>query len=415
MSEQKKTVAIVCGGGPAPGMNGVIAAVTMEAHRQGWDVLGMYEGFSHLAKREQKYIRLTDDDVSRIHLQGGCILQMSRYNPTKKEEDLTAVVDTLKALGVTHLVTIGGDDTAFSAMTVAAHATKSGHTIRAVHVPKTIDNDLPLPEGVPTFGFESARALGALETANLLEDARTANRRWYFVVAMGRTAGHLALGIGKASGAPVTVIPEEFTADKISLQQVVDTLVGAIVKQKAAGREYGVAVVAEGVIEKIREEDFAKLGDLALDEHGHIRYAELDFGDILKQLVLEELKKLGLPITIVDKEIGYELRCTPPIPYDVDYTRSLGYAAVHFLLDGGTGAMITIQQSGAVPMYFDDIKDPATGKTQVRRVNIASAAYQMARGAMIRLEKEDLADEAVAKLFGLSPEALAEKYGYLFA
>ncbi|MBQ9634292.1 MAG: 6-phosphofructokinase, partial [Schwartzia sp.] len=202
MSEQKQTVAIVCGGGPAPGMNGVISAVTLEAHRQGWDVLGMYEGFSHLAKGEKKYIKLTDDDVSRIHLQGGCMLQMSRYNPTKKEEDLTAVVNTLKELGVTYLVTIGGDDTAFSSMTVAAHATKSGHPIRSVHVPKTIDNDLPLPEGIPTFGFETARALGAIEVANLMEDARTSNNRWYFVVAMGRTAGHLALGIGKAAGAP---------------------------------------------------------------------------------------------------------------------------------------------------------------------------------------------------------------------
>ena len=156
MSEQKQTVAIVCGGGPAPGMNGVISAVTLEAHRQGCDVLGMYEGFSHLAKGEKKYVKLTDDDVSRIHLQGGCVLQMSRYNPTKKEEDLSAVVNTLKELGVTYLVTIGGDDTAFSSMTVAAHATKSGHTIRSVHVPKTIDNDLPLPEGIPTFGFETA-------------------------------------------------------------------------------------------------------------------------------------------------------------------------------------------------------------------------------------------------------------------
>ena len=414
MSEKKQTVAIVCGGGPAPGMNGVISAVTLEAHRQGWDVLGMYEGFSHLAKGEKNYIKLTDEDVSRIHLQGGCMLQMSRYNPTKKEEDLTAVVNTLKELGVTYLVTIGGDDTAFSSMTVAAHATKNGHPIRSVHVPKTIDNDLPLPEGIPTFGFETARALGAIETANLMEDARTSNNRWYFVVAMGRTAGHLALGIGKAAGAPVTVIPEEFSADKIPLHQVVDVLVGSMIKQKAAGRSYGVAVVAEGVIEKIMEEDLKMLGDLALDEHGHIRYAELDFGDILKQQALRELDRLGVKMTIVDKEIGYELRCSSPIPYDIDYTRSLGYAAVHFLKEGNTGAMITIQKDGAVPMYFDDIKDPATGKTRVRRVNIDSAAYKIARGFMVRLEKEDLADELIAKAFKLSTVEMAKRYGYLF-
>ena len=415
MSETKNTIAIVCGGGPAPGINGVISAVTLEAHRQGWDVLGMYEGFSHLAKREKCFVRLTDDDVSRIHLQGGCVLQMSRYNPTKKTEDLDAVVETLAELGVTHLVTIGGDDTAFSAMTVAAHAAKSGRTIHAVHVPKTIDNDLPLPEGIPTFGFESARAMGAAEAANLMEDARTANKRWYFIIAMGRTAGHLALGIGKAAGAPVTVIPEEFSAEKIPLQAVVDILVGSVLKSKAAGRAYGVAVVAEGVIEKIAEDDLKKLGDIALDEHGHIRYAELDFGDILKKLVTAELESLGEKITIVDKEVGYELRCSAPIPYDVDYTRSLGYAAVHFLLEGKTGAMISIQSGGAVPMNFDDLKNPATGKTRVRRVNIDSAAYKIARGFMTRLEKDDLKKEEVAKLYKLSAAELEKKYGYLFA
>lgn len=414
MSEKKGTVAIVCGGGPAPGINGVIAAVTTEAHRQGLDVIGVYEGFSHLAKREKCFIRLTDDDVSRIHRQGGCILQMSRYNPTKKEEDLAAVAETLTELGVTYLVTVGGDDTAFSAMSVADYAKKKGYTIGAVHVPKTIDNDLPLPEGIPTFGFETARSLGADEVSALLEDARTANNRWYFVIAMGRTAGHLALGIGKSAAAPVTVIPEEFTKDEVSLAELSDIILGSIVKEKAAGRSYGVAVIAEGVIEKIAEEDLRKLGDLALDEHGHIRYAELDFGDILKKTVTRELDALGIKITIVDKEIGYELRCAPPIPYDIDYTRSLGYAAVHFLLSGGSGAMISIQESGAVPMYFDDLKDPATGKTRVRRVNTDSAAYKIARGFMTRLAEADLRDEAIAKLYKLSTDEFSKKYAYLF-
>ncbi len=413
MSEQK-VVAIVCGGGPAPGMNGVISAVTLEAINQGFKVLGIFEGFSHLAKREKNYIELTEEIVGKLHLQGGCYLKMSRYNPTKKEEDLKAVSETLTELGVNYLVTVGGDDTAFSAMSVAAYAKKNGYTINAVHVPKTIDNDLPLPEGIPTFGFETARAIGAEEVANLIEDARTTNNRWYFVIAMGRTAGHLALGIGKSSGAAVTVIPEEFKQDKIGLQQVADILLSSIIKEKSHGRHYGVGIVAEGVIEKIDEEDLKKLGDLALDEHGHIRYAELDFGDILKKLVEKELEKIGQKVTIVDKEIGYELRCANPIPYDIDYTRSLGYAAVHFLMDGGTGAMISIQQSGAVPMQFDDLKDPATGKTRVRRVNVDSASYKISRGFMRRFEKEDLDNAEFAKFFNMSQDDFKKRFGYLF-
>ena len=190
----KNVIAIICGGGPAPGINSVISAVTIEADRHGWDVLGIYDGFSRLARGEKKYVRLDMERVNRIHLTGGCILQMSRYNPTKKESDLRTVVDTLTELGVTHVVTIGGDDTAYSAMAVSNYARQIGKTINVVHVPKTIDNDLPLPEGIPTFGFETARAFGTEEIENLMEDARTSNNRWYFTIAMGRTAGHLALG-----------------------------------------------------------------------------------------------------------------------------------------------------------------------------------------------------------------------------
>ncbi|MBQ1808573.1 MAG: 6-phosphofructokinase, partial [Selenomonas sp.] len=138
----KNVIAVVCGGGPAPGINSVISGVVNEATRQGWDVLGMYDGFSRLARGEKNYVRLEPKNISRIHLTGGCILKMSRFNPTKKESDLRTVVETLTELGVTHLVTIGGDDTAYSSAAVSDYARKMGRTINVVHVPKTIDNDL---------------------------------------------------------------------------------------------------------------------------------------------------------------------------------------------------------------------------------------------------------------------------------
>ena len=410
----KNVVAIVCGGGPAPGINAVISAVTNEANRRGWDVLGMYDGFSRLARGEKNYIRLDFNNVSRIHLTGGCILKMSRFNPTKKESDLRTVVETLTELGVTHLVTIGGDDTAYSSTAVSEYARKMGRTINVVHVPKTIDNDLPLPEGVPTFGFETARAFATTEIQNLMEDARTSNNRWYFTIAMGRTAGHLALGMGRSAGAAVTIIPEEFPQDTIPLQQVVDIITGSIVKRRLTGKNYGVAVIAEGVIEKIAQEDFTKLGKIELDEHGHIRYSELDFGEILKQAVLAEMQKLGIKISIVDKEIGYELRCTAPIAYDIDYARNLGYEAMQFLFRGDSGALITIQDNQAVPLRFEDIRDPETGKTMVRKVNIESVHYKIARGFMMRIEKEDLDDPGLSNAFKMEPSEFRERYGYLF-
>jgi len=411
----KNVVAIVCGGGPAPGINSVISAVTLEAKKHNWEVIGVYDGFSRLAKGEKKVVHLNYDLVSRIHLTGGSILQMSRFNPTKKESDLKKVVDTLTELGVTHLVTIGGDDTAFSAAKVSEYAMSIGRTINVVHVPKTIDNDLPLPEGVPTFGYETARALGTMVLENLMEDARTTNNRWYFGIAMGRTAGHLALGMGKSAGAIITIIPEEFSTPKIRLQQVVDLLTCSMVKRYLTGRNYGIAVIAEGVIEKIAEEDFVALGDICLDEHCHIRYAELDFGDVLKREVAKELAKLDIKITIVDKEIGYELRCAPPISYDIDYTRSLGYAAVRFLMNGGNAAMISIQNNETIPLYFEDLRDPETGKTRVRRVDVNSMNYQIAKEFMIRLTESDLEDVGLANTFKMTVEEFKAKYSYLLA
>ena len=410
----RNVIAIVCGGGPAPGINSVISGITNEATRHGWDVIGIYDGFSRLARGEKNYVRLEPKNISHIHMTGGCILKMSRYNPTKKESDMRTVAETLTEIGVTHLVTIGGDDTAFSSAAVAEYARKMGRTINVVHVPKTIDNDLPLPDGVPTFGFETARAFATTEIENLMEDARTTNNRWYFTIAMGRTAGHLALGMGRSAGAALTIIPEELPA-QVPLQHVVDIITGSIVKRYLTGKNYGVAVIAEGIIEKITPEDFEKLGTVVKDEHGHIRYSELDFGEILKQAVLAEVKKLGIKLSIIDKEIGYELRCTSPIAYDIDYARSLGYEAVQFLMRGESGALITIQDNKAVPLRFEDIKDPATGKTKVRKVNINSVHYKIARGSMMRLEKEDLEDPGLANAYHMTQAEFKKRYAYLFA
>ena len=137
-------LAILVGGGPAPGINAVISSATIKAINEGFEVLGVQDGFKWLVRRDvARAGPLSIDGVSRVHLRGGSILGTARENPTRSEETMRAVIDTLKQHGVTHLVTIGGDDTALSSSTVAARS-----DIRTVHVPKTIDNDLPLPAHV---------------------------------------------------------------------------------------------------------------------------------------------------------------------------------------------------------------------------------------------------------------------------
>ena len=390
---------ILVGGGPAPGINSVIGAATIRTLLDGVEVVGIKDGFEGIMNGDiSGAIPLTMDKVSRLHFRGGSFLGIARANPTKDRKYLLAAREALEKLGVTMLVTIGGDDTAFSAMKLSEAA--EGR-LRVVHVPKTIDNDLDLPPHIDTFGFQTARHVGVELVKNLMVDAYTTSR-WYLVVAMGRKAGHLALGIGKAVGATLTLISEEFAhagAEKLKLKTLVDTLALAVVKRLAMGRKDGVAVLAEGLVLDIDEADLQGLENVERDEHGHLRIAEVDIGDILKRQVQARLKQMGVKTTIVSKNIGYELRCADPVPFDMEYTRDLGYCAAKYLLSGGDRAMVSMQGGKFVPIPFEQLVDPKTGRTSVRLVDIHSDRYAIARRYMIRLRRDDFDDrELLGKL-----------------
>ena len=405
------TVGILVGGGPAPGINSVIRAVTIKLRNHGAKVIGLYDGFSNLMKSDTtKTVELFIQDVSVIHFEGGSILRTSRANPTKSEEDMKRVVESLEKLGIGCLITIGGDDTCFSAHRVAKTA---GGSIQVVHVPKTIDNDINLPHGIRTFGFATARHFGVTIAKSIMNDAKTTGR-WYFLVAMGRKAGHLALGIGKSAGATLTIIPEECASEHLDFSWLVDTLVGAVIKRLALGRNFGVAILAEGLAEKLSAEELEKMGHLEYDEHGHPRLAEIELGKVVKNEVRKELLKLGIDITIVDKDIGYELRCVEPVPFDMEYTKELGFSAAKHALLGGSGDLITIQEGRFVPMPFYSVMDPETGRTKVRLVDIHTESYEMALEYMIRLHTDDFGNEAfvekLASFTNLSVEKFIERF-----
>ncbi|MCG8588742.1 MAG: 6-phosphofructokinase [Proteobacteria bacterium] len=406
------TFGILVGGGPAPGINGVIGAATILARRSGARVLGLFQGFQWLMQGDIQRVReLRIEEVSRIHLLGGSILQTSRANPTRRAEHLDAVVKSLEALGVDHLITIGGDDTAFSAGAVAERA---GGRIRVAHVPKTIDNDLPLPGGIPTFGFETARAKATELVTHLMEDART-TQRWFLVVMMGRAAGHLALGAGKAAGATLCLIPEDFGERPLRLTTVVRTLEGAILKRLAQRRPYGLAVVAEGIAEVLEPSDLDGLENVARDEHGHPRLSEVPLGRVLKDRVQASLADIGVDMKFVDKDIGYELRCAAPNAFDLDYTRDLGAGAVRVLLSGESGVLITRQQGAIVPIPFSELMDAKTGRTRVRTVDTGTASHANARALQVRIDAGDLDDiellREMASHTNLPPDALRARYG----
>ena len=416
-------LALLVGGGPAPGLNGVISSVTIEAIESGIEVIGFQDGFKWLVQADATHFRkLLIDDVKGIYPRGGSVLGTSRTNPAKSEEHMRNVLDTLRKLNVTMLVTIGGDDTAFSGSQVYLRA---GGAVRVAHVPKTIDNDLPLPGSAPTFGYETARHLGVGIVRNLAEDARTTSR-WYLIVSMGRAAGHLALGIGKAAAATLTIIPEEFRGRQVSIDEVCDILIGSVVKRRSANIHYGVAVLAEGLIEAIGEKglqamiddgQFGRYGAISRDDHGHLRLGEIDFGRMIKDALTQRLKALGLEITVIDKELGYELRCADPIPFDAEYTRDLGYGAVQFLMSEESakfGAVISMEGGRLKPLRFEDMIDPVTHRMKPRKVNVEGESYRCARAYMIRLEPRDLAEPArlgrLAEAANMAPEQFRQRF-----
>ncbi|MFN8544233.1 MAG: diphosphate--fructose-6-phosphate 1-phosphotransferase [Candidatus Binatia bacterium] len=411
---QRKKLAILVGGGPAPGINSVINAAMIRSALEGVDVLGIRDGFEWIMHGNIEHVRpLTIEEVSRIHFRGGSYIGISRANPTSDPQHLENTVISLLRLNVSQLITIGGDDTAFSAMKLEE---KSAGRIRVVHVPKTIDNDLDLPPHIDTFGFQTARHVGVEIVKNLMVDAETTSR-WYFVIAMGRKAGHLALGLGKAAGATLTLIPEEFGTEKIGFKAIVDTLVGAVIKRLASGRRDGVAVVAEGVVLGLDPSELAHLEDVERDAHGNLRIAEVDIGEILKRAVQKRLKEFGIKTTIVAKNIGYELRCADPIPYDMEYTRDLGYCAAKYLLQGGDAAMISMQGGHFVPIPFAQLLDVKTGRARIRLVDVHSTRYAIARRYMIRLRRDDFDDpHELAKFAATAGVSLAEfrdQFAYL--
>ena len=424
---------IVVGGGPAPGINGVIGAACINAINHGFKVRGFYDGFKWLVSNDfdpdLHSVELKIPDVARIHFDGGSILRIARASlldkSTAKEtirvvpdpEKVNTVVRHLQQMGVTHLMTIGGDDTALSARFVAE---ASSGAIRIVHVPKTIDNDLPLPNDLVTFGFATARHHGSSIVANLMEDSRTTGR-WYFVVAMGRNAGFLALGIGKAAGATVSIIPEELP-ERVTISSIVDILEGSILKRRAMGRPDGVAVIAEGVTSKFGDVDELEriLGrKVPVDAAGHPRLSEFPLDTILKTEIQKRFAERNDSITVVSETLGYELRCAPPTPFDMAYCRDLGHGAVTLLLQDKTngGVMVSVHGGDLHPIPFNEMINPDTNRTSVRTVDIRSMSYYVARSYMIRLEqgdfdrKESLA--ALAAQAKMSSDEFAKRYKHV--
>jgi len=369
----KESIAILCAGGPAPGINTVVGSVTKVFLNAGYTVIGIHEGYKTIFTDTPNTEILDFTFADSIYSRGGSALKMSRYKPKDEEFKTDFFVNN----NIKLLVTIGGDDTASTANRLSKFLANNKLKVANIHVPKTIDNDLPLPEGIPTFGYHSAKEEGVRIGTTIYEDARTSGN-WFVVSAMGREAGHLAFGIGTACHFPMIVIPEMFHLTKITFDKITRLVISSMIKRKLLGIEYGVAIISEGVFHFMSDEEIEGTGiNFTYDEHGHPELGNVSKAHIFNLLVQRKLKKLDLTVRSRPNEIGYELRCIRPIAYDLSYATMLGTGTYKLFKEGKTGCMIIQNHKGDVePLYLKDVEDER-GKVRPRLVNIDSERVRL--------------------------------------
>ncbi len=362
----KESIVILAGGGPAPGINTVISTVAKTFLKAGYRVLGLNEGYKNLFKENPAVDEIDFIYADEIQKQGGSALKMSRYKPKDEEFNTHFFVKN----NVKLLVTIGGDDTASTANRISKYLRENNVPIQNIHVPKTIDNDLPLPDGNPTFGYYSAKDAAVHLVQTVYEDARTSGN-WFVLSAMGREAGHLAFGMTSACHCPMVVIPEMFNKTEVTFDAIINLMVSSIVKRKLLGVGYGVIIISEGVFHFMTDAEIEKSGvAFTYDEHGHPELGNVSKAHIFNLLLQQRLHLLGLTVKSRPVEIGYGIRCVEPNGYDLTYCSLLGYGVKKLFDKGVTGAMVTTNPKGEIiPLFLKDVEDE-NGKIKPRLVNL---------------------------------------------
>ena len=399
----KDAVIILCGGGPAPGMNSVSMSITKTFLARGFRVIGLNGGYSGLFSKNPRIEDLDFDKADYYFNRGGSYLEMSRFKPTDKDFEENFNLDLFKDNNIKLLVTIGGDDTASTANRISKFLAAKQYPISNIHCPKTIDNDLPLPANAPTFGYNSAKNEGARIARTVYEDARTSGN-WMVISAMGRTCGSLALGLGEATHCPMTIIPEMFNKTKITLDKIIKLSISTILKRKTLNLDYGTIIAAEGLFHELDIKELEDAGvRFSYDEHGHPELGKVSKAVLFNDLLEAELKKIGLKIKSRPVEIGYEVRCQDPVAYDLTYCTELALGVYQLYSEGKTGCMVYVDTCGNVsPLYLKDLQDPETGKIPPRRVDINSGTAQNYYKYLAHYISEE--DYDAARKFVANPE-----------
>ena len=421
MTDGAPVLGVVCGGGPVPGLNILLSSIVVYAKRRRMQVLGFHDGFLHLASGDVEEVRQNSVILDESCLPGladhsiGTMLRTDRYDPSKSAPKITNVNEALKFFHVRYLLVIGG-----CSLIGTAHLLFTGidpQEMQVIFIPKTVDNDIVLPTDQSTFGFHSARAFGVQLVKNLAMDAKSAPK-WFIVETMGRRTGHLALSIAEATGATLSVIPEDFGNRRVTLADICDVIEGAMLRKLADGENYGVCVLAEGLINQMATASIQELyrdGFIHYSAEGMIALDEAELCRAVYHELKNRMTKRGISLRITPKKIGYELRSCKPSCVDAIHAQDLGAGAVDGFLAGHSNCVVAWNRGEIAFKSMHLMIDPTTGRFLPRKVDTKTQNYRIAKAYQAYIRAKDLEDKdlmrRIAEVAGCSEKEIVAQFG----
>ena len=396
---EPKNVGVILSGGQAPGGHNVIAGLydALKQANSSNKLYGFLGGPSGII--DGKYVEFTDEFIDQYRNTGGFDIIGSGRTKLETEEQFQKSLEVCKKLNIKAVVIIGGDDSNTNAALLAEWFVKNNTGIQVIGCPKTIDGDLKNDQIEISFGFDTATKTYAELIGNIQRDANSAKKYWHFIKIMGRSASHVALEAALQTQPNITMISEEVEAKKMSLEQIINYMTSIIVKRADKGKNFGIAIIPEGLIEFIPEMKamIANLNDIMaslesdpnfvnattirekfdivenrLDEanakvynslpilikgqlladrdpHGNVQVSKIETEKLLIEMIetrLDELKSQGEYIGKFSAQshfFGYEGRCAFPSNFDADYCYSLGFNAFALINFGLTGYLSSVR------------------------------------------------------------------------
>ncbi len=383
-------IGVLFSGGPASGGHNVVVGLydAIKEMSPASEVIGFMDGPDGLLKGNAEV--LTKEKIDSVRNQGGFYLLGTSRTKFEKEEDLKKASATIKKFDLDGMLIIGGDDSNTNAAHLADHLKKDGSKAVVVGIPKTIDGDLAyLPYLQTSFGFYTAARTYAEMVGNICRDLPSSRKIWHFVKLMGRSASWITLEVAFQTRPNVALIGEEIKEKGMTIAQVIDGICNVILKRHAAGKNYGIVLIPEGIVEfipeikkliadinkaivKLGNENFMKMhiterrehilveldqadeklfmslpnevqnGLLSgLDPHGNVQVSQIASDLLIMDLCREKLAK-KIKLTTQTHFYGYDGRCGYPTWFDAAYTYNLGRAASVLVANGKAGYMVTV-------------------------------------------------------------------------